>query len=284
MQKSQTQFISFPFTNSTKSTHNGFLSTFTLDHSYFRIPYLIHNTSARECVNGTDIKLKTTNLTDNYIISPNFPEDAPRNVWCGFKLTAPVKRKVCIEVELAVIGARKRCKFNTLKIFDGANQKSILLVNLCRRASTDTYCSSKRSLYVQFSTDQDITLKDSFKIRYYLKKQKHTGEDKSNNALIFIIVGMVLLLVCVMATMLYIIRKNRVNYCVQKPEESNSQQSSLVEHDQPLMTSGERDDARETALVVTDPVDSDRVEPPTYNEVLEQDRLRSSIHIAQEIA
>ena len=99
----------------------------------------------------------TYDKDSNAINSPNYPSSYPNNTHCTWKVTAPIGTKIRVERFKYSLESNSDCKYDSLKIYDGASNRSRRLAELCRGHTYDGINSTANNLFFAFDTDKDTT-------------------------------------------------------------------------------------------------------------------------------
>ncbi|XP_067663247.1 cubilin-like [Haliotis asinina] len=127
----------------------------------FKLKYTAETASARNC---TSSWLSASTHTWKRLASPGYPNNYANNLHCRWTITAPVGRKVIVEIAESSIEYAVSCADDYLLVSEGSSSYATQLGKYCG-FNTGSVFSSSNYVTITFHTDSSVNRK-GFTLRY----------------------------------------------------------------------------------------------------------------------
>ena len=96
------------------------------------------------------------------IMSPNYPDNYPHRANCKYTIAIASGLQIALVFQDFAIENHASCRYDNLKIFDGANNTSPLLGTFCGTLSPGRIVSTGNMLHLEFQSDFSSSAKGFF--------------------------------------------------------------------------------------------------------------------------
>ncbi|ESP02705.1 hypothetical protein LOTGIDRAFT_137993, partial [Lottia gigantea] len=99
------------------------------------------------------------NDSSGFISSPNYPSNYPSLTKCVWIISPPYESLIQLTVLNLEIEYETNCLYDSLNIYDGKNESSLLLAKYCGSYTNEVLNSTSNFLFIQFTSDTSGKLK-----------------------------------------------------------------------------------------------------------------------------